>query len=130
MHRILITVVAVVVAAGSSVPALASADLTLVSACAEAKGEQARDACTQEIADQNTDRSELPMAYYNRGAAYVNKDDYTEDDLRHALADFTMAISLQPDLGAAYYARGKTYEALGDQKNAAQDLATAERLNQ
>ena len=43
-------------------------------------------------------------AYYNRGLAYANLQNYEQ-----ALADFSKAVELNPSLAEAYYYRGNIY---------------------
>ena len=49
-------------------------------------------------------------------------------DLDKAIADYTEAINLKPDMAQAYANRGMIYEKKGDKAKADDDLARAEKL--
>jgi tetratricopeptide (TPR) repeat protein len=49
----------------------------------------------------------FPLAYYNRGTAYLKLNRFAE-----AVADLTGAITLNPTYTAAYYYRGYAYSKL------------------
>src|SRR5665213_3445877 len=123
--RILVLQAMILVGLAGYVSSSRAADLDEVMACATANGDDSVAACTRQIQSNTLTGSTLALAYYNRGAGYVNKDNTTKEECLKAVADFTAAIRIQPDLGAAYYARGKTYEALGDHEHSASDLAQA-----
>jgi tetratricopeptide (TPR) repeat protein len=62
----------------------------------------------------------LQYAYYNRGLAKVNLEDY-----QGAIADCDQAIYLQPDYGKAYHNRGTAKHYLKDYKGAVADYDQA-----
>ena len=47
--------------------------------------------------------------YYNRGNAYLGNG-----DLDRALADYTQALALNPNLAAAYHSRAMAWAAMKD----------------
>jgi tetratricopeptide (TPR) repeat protein len=51
------------------------------------------------------------------------------NDNDHAIADYDMAIKLDPNYATAYYNRGNARRAAGDQDGAAADYREAARLN-
>lgn len=60
--------------------------------------------CTAMIQDPKSAADQLPYYYVNRAVAYYDKG--LEDQ---AIADFTKAISLKPDLDSAYFDRAIIY---------------------
>jgi tetratricopeptide (TPR) repeat protein len=95
------------------------------------------------------DRS-LAAAYLLRGRAYaasmmhvidveVDFSDFTSTGdfnatgqkagVNKAIADYTQALKLDPNLAAAYYERGGSYWLIGDYDRAIKDFNTALRLN-
>jgi tetratricopeptide (TPR) repeat protein len=62
-------------------------------------------------------------AYYNRGAAKAEIGQYFK-----AIADYNIAIQLEPDAAAAYYLCGRGKADLGQTWAAKQDLRTALKL--
>ncbi len=64
------------------------------------------------------------IAYYNRGLAYENKDDYAR-----AIADYSDAIRLDPNDADAYFYRALDKGRLGDKAGAEADMAAAKRIN-
>ncbi len=60
------------------------------------------------------------VIYNNRGNVRLE-----QDDPAGAIADYTEAIQLQPDLAAPYYNRGNAYLAVGDRAAAQADLQQA-----
>ena len=63
------------------------------------------------------------MAYFQRGYTYANKGERDK-----AIAAYTKAIELKPDLSVAYYNRGIIYENIGEHAKAAADFAKAKEL--
>jgi lipoprotein NlpI len=61
--------------------------------------------CTALIQSGQETSAVLAAAYYNRGNAYDGKGLHDQ-----AIADFTQAIAIKPDLAQAYYNRGVAYE--------------------
>jgi len=62
-------------------------------------------------------------AYLIRGIGHEKKG-----DMDAAIADFTEAIRLNPDLAEAHYNRGVVYGSKGDKTNAGKDFARAKQL--
>ncbi len=114
-------------AAGFVAPALA-AELSDGATCSTVRGDDALAACTRQVQRTDISKADLALAYYNRAAILLNKDNQTKDEFRQAIADFTAAIRIQPDLVAAYYWRGRVYKELGNEKEAAKDFAEADKL--
>ena len=56
------------------------------------------------------------MAYYDRALAYAKKRDFDK-----AVADYTEAIRLKPDLAEAYWGRGNVFEKQRDHLRAIGD---------
>jgi tetratricopeptide (TPR) repeat protein len=63
-------------------------------------------------------------AYLNCGIAYYNKGDYDR-----AIANFTQAITLNPNDAEAYNSRGTAHGAKGDHDKAIADYETALRID-
>jgi tetratricopeptide (TPR) repeat protein len=63
-------------------------------------------------------------AYLKRGNEYFGKGDYD-----HAIADYSKAISLNPDNIDAYGGRGNTYSFKGDSDSAIADYSQAISLD-
>ncbi len=68
-------------------------------------------------------KSDFTDAYYNRGNAYRLRG--KEGDYQAAIKDYIEAIRLNPDFADAYYNRALTNDALGQDKTAKRDFATA-----
>jgi tetratricopeptide (TPR) repeat protein len=66
--------------------------------------------------------AKLTAAYMNRGVAYLGKSEW---DL--AIADFTMAIKLNPGQYAAYFNRGQAFGAKRERDRAISDFDQAIR---
>ena len=64
-----------------------------------------------------------PTAYNNRGLAYSNKGDYDR-----AIADLSLALSLDPQMVVAYQNRGYAYRMKGEYDRALADYDEAIRL--
>jgi tetratricopeptide (TPR) repeat protein len=64
------------------------------------------------------------MAYNNRGNAYSDKGDYDR-----AIADYTQAIRLAPNVASRYYNRGLAYYSKKDYDRAIVDFNQAIRLD-
>jgi tetratricopeptide (TPR) repeat protein len=67
---------------------------------------------------------DLAMALYNRGHAYLNKNDHDR-----AIADYTEAIRLDPKDGRVFNNRGFAYALKGEYDRAIADYNEAIRLN-
>ena len=66
---------------------------------------------------------ELAIAYYNRGVAYNDKDEF---DL--AIQDYTTAIELNPEHANAYNNRGEAWLHLREWEKAKADIITAKNM--
>ena len=104
------------------------------------------------------DTSVVAQAYYNRGVAYGQRDDYEcaiadythaiqlkldfveaynnrgiaygqSDDYERAIADYTHAIQLNPNYADVYYNRGIAYEQSDDYERAIADYTQTIQLN-
>jgi regulator of sirC expression with transglutaminase-like and TPR domain len=103
-----------------------------------------------------TQKPQNAVAYYNRGLAYINVENYQQAvlDLNksieinpqanayvargfaydrlgnypQALLDYDKAIEINPSYGLAYTNRGNTYYMLGERKKAVSDLKEGARL--
>jgi tetratricopeptide (TPR) repeat protein/tRNA A-37 threonylcarbamoyl transferase component Bud32 len=62
--------------------------------------------------------------YFHRG-----NDAYSEGDYQRAIANYTQAITLQPDDDTAFNNRGASYKAQGDYQRAIADYTQAIKLN-
>ncbi len=80
--------------------------------------------CTRAIESGRLSALELPLAFYNRGTVYADRDDY-----EHAIWDFSRAIELKPNFMEALYNRGTAYEKKGEYDRAIQDLNRVIALN-
>ncbi len=63
------------------------------------------------------------QAYYSRGITYWHKGNHDR-----AIADFNLAIRLNPKLAVAYYGRGCAYWYYGQKAKAEEDFAHAKSL--
>ncbi|MGB7245153.1 MAG: tetratricopeptide repeat protein [Methylovirgula sp.] len=80
--------------------------------------------CSKLTADQSLAAPARAIAYFDRGLAY-----YARSDLDHAIADWSEAITLNPNYAHAYNNRAKAYRAKGDYANAIADYSQAIRLD-
>ena len=71
----------------------------------------------------NSESSRDAYFYNNRGVDYDGQGEWDK-----AIADYNMAIELEPQLAVAYSNRGFVFEELGDNKNAEADFAKAKEL--
>jgi len=89
----------------------------------QGKFDEAIEECTKQIkGEKNTDK--LPLLYGIRGAAYESKG-----QLDRAIADYSMAIKLNPRFADAYNYRGAAYESKGQLNPAIADFTEAIELN-
>jgi Tfp pilus assembly protein PilF len=77
-----------------------------------------------EWAEANKTYPPLAVMYCDRGAIYLKTKQY---DL--ALQDLNRSIELDPNKPVSYQFRAQVYEKLGQAKSAAEDAATASKLN-
>jgi tetratricopeptide (TPR) repeat protein len=59
-------------------------------------------------------------AHFYRGIAYLTMEDYKD-----AITDFDRTIELEPENGAAFFARGTAYAHIGDDDLATKNIKTA-----
>jgi lipoprotein NlpI len=64
------------------------------------------------------------LSYHNRGNTYQDKGDY-----QRAIAEYDIAIQLQPDYAEAYFGRGRARFALGKFADAVMDFAQSLKLD-
>lgn len=69
---------------------------------------------------QNGQAMHLAEAYYNRGNTHATLNEYDR-----AIADYTQAITIDPNLVQAYNKRGLTYHKLGRYEEALADYTQA-----
>jgi tetratricopeptide (TPR) repeat protein len=81
-------------------------------------------ACTALIDSGAETKENTGVAYYNRALAYENLDKFNE-----AIADFTRAITLNPENAEAYLYRGIDKTRIGDKADGDADIETAKRIN-
>jgi tetratricopeptide (TPR) repeat protein len=77
-------------------------------------------ACTSLIDGRELTRHNLAVAYYNRGIAYMTKNEYDR-----AIADYGEAIALDPKFAPAYSNRGFAYASKHEFERILADLNTA-----
>jgi tetratricopeptide (TPR) repeat protein len=80
--------------------------------------------CGELIESGAENRQNLAIAYYNRGLAYENLDDYAK-----AIADYTQALALDPKDADALLYRGLDKIRLGDKAGGEADVAAAKRID-
>jgi len=86
--------------------------------------DQQINSCTVLIQSGNKSKENLAVAYYNRGLAYENKEDYAR-----AIADYSDAIRLDPNDAEAFFYRSLDKARMGDKAGAETDMAAAIRIN-
>ena len=112
----------VLVAASALLTGVAAADDNKI--CFEASGDVAIAACDRVIGSPNSTRDNLVDAYTNRGQEY-----YTIKNYDQAIADFDMAIKLNPRTILAYGNRGNARSALNQPDAAIADYTQAISLD-
>ena len=80
--------------------------------------------CTAVLQSGRETAGNRAIAYCNRAFAYAAKKDNDR-----AIADYSEAIRLNPNLASAYYNRGNAYSHKGDNDRAIADYSEAIRLN-
>ncbi|MGH6824785.1 tetratricopeptide repeat protein [Methyloceanibacter sp.] len=91
--------------------------------CNAASVESGIDACTRILQRGEASAADLSVAYNNRGLAYANKGDNDR-----AIADLSLALSLDPQMVVAYDNRGYAYQNKGEYDRAVADYDEAIRL--
>jgi lipoprotein NlpI len=75
----------------------------------------------------------IARAGISEGAAlnylHQGRDQYRLGNIEAAIADYTEAIKIEPNLSGPYYGRGEARQALGDWRNALADFNTAIQLS-
>lgn len=92
--------------------------------CADGNGDAGIAACTRAIASGRWKGGDQAINFYDRGLDYYAKGDYAR-----ALADFEMAIKLDPKMFDAYNDRGNIYYEKHDYDRAVADYSVAIKLN-
>lgn len=80
--------------------------------------------CTALIESGKESTENVGIAYYNRGLAFENKENYSR-----AIADFSEAILRNPNDADAYFFRSLDKARMGDKAGADADMAAAKRIN-
>ena len=80
--------------------------------------------CTRLIEFGGLPRRDLAQAYYVRGAEWVNQGNHDR-----AIADFTMALELEPKLPGAHLNRALAWSEKGDSERAIADYTTAMQVS-
>jgi tetratricopeptide (TPR) repeat protein len=91
-----------------------------IQACTSGGREVRIPACTRLLASHSLDKTNLAAVLYNRGNAYR---EISQSDA--AIADYTAAITLKPDLVQAYNNRGSVYRSAGRTAEAIEDFSKA-----
>jgi tetratricopeptide (TPR) repeat protein len=97
-----------------------AADAHDVQSCMSGSGDDRIVACSRLAETHSLDKANLAAVLYNRGNAYKEK---SQNDL--AVADYTAAIALKPDLVQAYNNRGSVYRATGHTAESIEDFSHA-----
>jgi len=80
--------------------------------------------CTRLIEFAGLDRPELAQAYYTRGAEWASQGNHDR-----AIADFSMAVELNPKLQGAYYNRALSWSEKNEHDRAIADYNAAIQLS-
>jgi tetratricopeptide (TPR) repeat protein len=122
MYRFILCIAALSITAVAAVPAAADDRDT----CGDwMNGAEAVAACDRLIKRNPRDAD----AYFKRGTYYaVGEDGVAGNDYDRAIADFTLAIRLNPNKFEYYAARGDAYATKGDPDRAVADYGTVLRL--
>jgi tetratricopeptide (TPR) repeat protein len=80
--------------------------------------------CTAMIQSGHETQQKLAIDFYNRGLAYLLKDQYDR-----AIEDFDQAIRINPTYALAFVSRGGAYSAKGQYDRAIEDFDQAIRIN-
>jgi lipoprotein NlpI len=79
--------------------------------------------CTRAIEFGSLERPDLAKAYFARGTEYANQDNHDR-----AIADYDLAIELDPKLALAYYNRALSWSSKGESERAIADYNAALKL--
>jgi len=79
---------------------------------------------TTKIIEDGKNRSEIGIAYYNRGLAY-----YSRHQEEKAIPDFTEAIEIKPNFADVYFMRAASYFMFYEHEKALIDAEKALQLN-
>lgn len=118
---LLVSVAPLVLAVG---PALAASQTDLADCQQMGDLDRSIAGCTKIVEDLSMVSHDRAIAYFDRGVAY-----YAKDDLDHAIADWSEAITLDPNYVHAYNDRAKAYRAKGDYEHAIADYNEAIKLD-
>jgi lipoprotein NlpI len=118
---LLVSVVPLVLAVG---PVLAASQTDLADCQQMDDLDRSIAGCTKIVGDRSMVPHDRAIAYFDRGVAY-----YAKDDLDHAIADWSEAITLDPNYVHAYNNRAKAYRAKGDYEHAIADYNEAIKLD-
>lgn len=80
--------------------------------------------CTRAIEFLSLERPDLAKAYYSRGTEWASQGNFDR-----AIADYNMAIELDPKLASAYYNRALAWSARGESDRALADYDAALKLS-
>ena len=110
----------------SAIPVAGRSADNLLQDCALGKKDTARSiaACTSIILNTASAATRRANALVNRGTAYQQLN-----DARQSIADFSDAITLQPQLAFPWQSRGEAYLQFRDYKNAISDITNAIRID-
>jgi tetratricopeptide (TPR) repeat protein len=92
--------------------------------CRDASGQVAIAACTRGIDSGNYRGHALAALLHNRGFEYADKNDYDR-----AIADYSLAITVEPNYPQAFFDRGNIWVEKGDMDRALADYGVAIRLD-
>jgi tetratricopeptide (TPR) repeat protein len=94
-----------------------------VRACEEKKGEEAIAACTRAI-ETSPNKKNIAAVYFNRAVEWAARKDYDK-----AIADYTEAITINPQYREAFNNRGNAHRNKRDYDLAIADYEAAIRIN-
>lgn len=80
--------------------------------------------CTRLIEFAGLDKPDLAKTYYTRGTEWANQGNHDR-----AIADYTMALGLEPKLGDAYYNRALSWSEKGEHDRAIADYDVALQIS-
>jgi lipoprotein NlpI len=119
-----------VLLAAASALAIVATDCTAHGASAEVRcgdiehnSELAIEVCTRWIEHGQLGRDELARAYFTRGTEWAAVGNH-----QRAVADFNIALQLEPKLAAAYFNRALAWAVLGDSDRAIEDYDAVLKL--